>query len=127
MRRGLPLRKSNQQQMVVCGSWTLHVFGREGRNAEGPIAEPRAKRAGDKKGPGALPPLAPKTRGARLPCTLRLRRRQVVRLAGLWLGVRRRGCHQQLSEATPRDRLELRVPSGERDGPAIVVRDRFHA
>src|SRR5687767_15486506 len=44
----------------------LHVFGREGRNAKGPIAEPRAKRAGDKKGPGALPPLAPKTRSARL-------------------------------------------------------------
>src|SRR5688572_27818928 len=44
-------------------------FGREGRNAKGPIAEPRAKRAGDKKGPGALPPLAPKTRGARRLCT----------------------------------------------------------
>src|SRR5687768_7277751 len=51
----------------------VRVFGREGRNAKGPIAEPRAKRAGDKKGPGALPPLAPKTRSARLLCTRNLR------------------------------------------------------
>src|SRR5688572_22304880 len=52
--------------MVIGRNRWVGAFGREGRNAKGPIAEPRAKRAGDKKGPGALPPLAPKTRSARL-------------------------------------------------------------
>src|SRR5687767_4806700 len=62
----IPLTKEEVVWWRCDTEWCVSLDARGGTRM-GPIAEPRAKRAGDKKGPGALPPLAPKTRSARLP------------------------------------------------------------